>query len=63
MLVEVRNGNIERSLRLLKRKLTDEGVFKKLQEKRFYEKPSEAKRRMKRAAIARQRRADRDQRD
>lgn len=63
MKVEVRNGNMDRAIRLLKRKLVDEGVFKELQERRFYEKPSDRKRRLKRAAIARQRRSDREQRD
>jgi small subunit ribosomal protein S21 len=54
--VEVRNNNVDRALRVLKRKLIDEGVFKELQERRFYEKPSDKRRRLKRAAIARQRR-------
>jgi small subunit ribosomal protein S21 len=54
--VEVRNNNMDRALRVLKRKLIDEGVFRELQERRFYEKPSERRRRKKRAAIARQRR-------
>jgi small subunit ribosomal protein S21 len=56
--VEVRNNNVARAMKVLKRKLADEGVFKELQERRFYEKPSERKRRLKRAAIARQRRAE-----
>ena len=56
MRVEVRNGNMDRAIRVLKRKLTEEGVFKELQERRFYEKPSDRKRRLKRAAIARNRR-------
>lgn len=63
MKVEVRNGNMDRALRLLKRKLVDEGVFRELQERRFYEKPSDRKRREKRSAIARQRRSDRERRD
>jgi small subunit ribosomal protein S21 len=58
--VEVRNGNMERAIRLLKRKLTDEGVFKEIQERKFYEKPSDKKRRLKRGAISRQQRADRE---
>lgn len=58
MRVEVRNNNVARAMKVLKRKLADEGVFKELQERRFYEKPSERKRRLKRAAIARQRRAE-----
>jgi len=56
MRVEVRNNNVDRALRVLKRKLTEEGVFKELQARRFYEKPSEKRRRLKRAAIARNRR-------
>lgn len=63
MYVEVRNNNMERAIRLLKRKLADEGVFKTLQEKRFYEKPSDRKRRLKRSAISRHRRAERDRKD
>ena len=47
---------MDRALRVLKRKLIEEGVFKELQERRFYEKPSERKRRKKRAAIARNKR-------
>lgn len=58
MLVEVRNNNVDRAIRVLKRKLTEEGVFKELQERRAYEKPSDKKRRLKRAAISRQRKTD-----
>lgn len=56
MRVEVRNNNIERALQVLKRKLVDEGVFKELQERRHYEKPSDRKRREKRQAVARAKR-------
>ena len=60
MKVEVRNNNVDRAMQILKRKLIDEGVFKELQERRCYEKPSERKRRLKRAAIARERRRERE---
>jgi small subunit ribosomal protein S21 len=60
MKVEVRNNNVERAMQVLKRKLVDEGVFKELQERRFYEKPSDRKRRLKRAAVARERRRERE---
>ena len=63
MLVEVRNNNMDRAIRLLKRKLTEEGVFKEIQERRFYEKPSDRKRRLKRSAVARVRKADRERQD
>lgn len=56
MRVEVRNNNVDRALRALKRKLVEDGLFKEIQERRFYEKPSERKRRKKRAAIARHKR-------
>jgi small subunit ribosomal protein S21 len=56
MYVEVRNNNVDRALRVLKKKLADEGFFKELQSRRFYEKPSEKRRRKKRQAIARNRR-------
>lgn len=56
MKVDVRNNNVDRALRVLKRKLVEEGVFRELQERRFYEKKSDKRRRLKRAAIARQRR-------
>ena len=59
MKVDVRNNNVDRAIRVLKRKLTDEGVFRELQERRVYEKPSDKKRRLKRAAVARQRKSDR----
>lgn len=61
MRVEVKNNNIDRALQVLKRKLVAEGVFKTLQEKRFYEKPSDKKRRLKRAAVVRERRRERAQ--
>jgi small subunit ribosomal protein S21 len=61
MRVEVRNGNLNRALQLLKRKLIEEGVFREIQERRFYEKPSDKRRRLKRAAVVRERRRGRAQ--
>lgn len=58
MIIEVRNGNVDRAIKVLKRKLADDGMFRKLQEKQAYEKPSEKRRRVKRAGIVRQRKAD-----
>ena len=56
MYVEVRAGNMDRAIRLLKRKLADDGIFKELQTRRHYEKPSEKRRRKARAAVSRLRR-------
>jgi small subunit ribosomal protein S21 len=58
VIIEVRNGNVDRAIKVLKRKLADDGMFRKLQEKQAYEKPSEKRRRVKRAGIVRQRKAD-----
>ena len=37
--------NLEKAMRVLKRKLIREGLFKELKSRRFYEKPSERKKR------------------
>jgi small subunit ribosomal protein S21 len=58
MKIEVRNNNVDRALKVLKRKLTDEGVFKDMQKHRFYESKGTKRRRRKRAAIARARREE-----
>lgn len=57
MKVDVRNNNVERALKVMKRKLQEDGMFKELQERQFYEKPSERKRRRMRQAVSRQRKA------
>ena len=43
--VEVRKGNVEQAMRVLKRKVQKEGIVKELRERQSYEKPSEKKRR------------------
>ena len=57
MQVEVRNGNVDRAIRTLKRKLAEDGMFRELQERSRYEKPSDRRRRVKRASMVRQRKA------
>ena len=39
--IEVRNGNVEQAMRILKKKLLKEGVFQLLKMKQHYEKPSD----------------------
>jgi small subunit ribosomal protein S21 len=39
------NQNIEKAMKILKRKLIKEGLFKELKLRRYYEKPSERKKR------------------
>lgn len=45
--ISVGHNNLEKAMRVLKRKLIREGVFKELKSRRFYEKPSEKKKRKK----------------
>jgi small subunit ribosomal protein S21 len=57
--VTVDGGNIERAIRVLKRKMANEGIFRELKRRRFYEKPSERLKRKRRAAERRRRKAAR----
>ena len=49
----VRDNNVDQALKVLKKKLQREGVFRELKRQRFYEKPSERKAREKGEAIRR----------
>ena len=42
--VEVRGGNLEKALRVLKKKLQKEVILKKIKDKQYFSKPSEKKR-------------------
>ncbi len=55
MQVLVRENNIDQALRVLKKKMQREGVFRELKAKRFYEKPSEKRARQKNEAVRRAR--------
>jgi small subunit ribosomal protein S21 len=55
MEVIVRNNNIEGAIRALKRKLSQEGFFAEIKQRRFYDKPS-VQRKKKRAKAAKRRR-------
>ena len=50
--IQVRNGNVEQAMRVLKKKLQKDGLLKSLKDKQYYEKPSARKRRKKKEAIA-----------
>lgn len=59
----VGQNNLEKAMRVLKRKLIREGVFKELKSRRFYEKPSERrKRKNKEAQKKRRKEVDRARR-
>ena len=49
--VEVRKGNLEKAMRVLKKKETKEGIIKTLKQKQYYIKPSEIKREKKKEGI------------
>jgi len=51
--VEVRNGNIEGAIRLLSRRIKQEGIMRELRARSYYEKPSEKKRRKHAEAVSR----------
>ena len=55
MQVFVRDNNVDQALRILKKKLQREGVFRELKRKRFYEKPSQRAARERGEAVRRAR--------
>jgi len=55
--VYVQESNVDRAISALKRKMANEGVYKELKKRRFYEKPSEAKKRKHRDAERRRKKA------
>jgi len=57
--VFVRDNNVDQALRVLKKKMQREGVFREMKQRRSYEKPSERKTREKSEAIRRARKAAR----
>ena len=61
MQVLVRDNNVEQALRVLKKKLQREGVFREMKRAAFYEKPSEKAAREKSEAIRRARKLARKQ--
>ena len=61
MQVFVRDNNVDQALRVLKKKMQREGVFREMKQRRSYEKPSERKTREKAEAIRRARKLARKQ--
>ena len=59
--VFVRDNNVEQALKVLKRKMQREGVFREMKRRKAYEKPSERRTREKAEAIRRARKAARKQ--
>jgi small subunit ribosomal protein S21 len=59
--VLVRDNNVDQALRVLKKKMQREGVFREMKQRKAYEKPSERKAREHAEAVRRARKAARKQ--
>ncbi|MDR6289323.1 small subunit ribosomal protein S21 [Inquilinus ginsengisoli] len=57
MQVFVRDNNIDQALRVLKKRMQREGIFREMKQRRSYEKPSERRIREEAEAVRRQRKA------
>ena len=55
MQVTVRDNNVDQALKVLKKKMQREGLFREMRQRKFYEKPSEKRAREKGEAIRRAR--------
>lgn len=61
--VNVRDNNVDQALRVLKKKMQREGLFREMKLRRHYEKPSEKKAREESEAIRRCRKMERKRRE
>ncbi len=59
MQVHVRDNNVDQALRILKKKMQREGIFREMKLRRHFEKPSEKKAREKAEALRRSRKLQR----
>lgn len=57
MEIRVEGKDVEKAIRVLKRKVQRDGIFRELKNRRFYEKPSLKKKRKKREALKRKRKS------
>ena len=61
--ITIRNNDVEQGLRVLKKKLQREGIYKELKRRKHYEKPSEIRARKENEAVRRHRKLERKRRD
>jgi len=57
--VTVRDNNVDQALKVLKKKMQREGIFREMKLRRHYEKPSEKKARERAEAVRRHRKLER----
>lgn len=55
MTILVRNGNVDKALRIFKRKISDDNKLFDYRSKEFFEKPSQKRKRKKASAVVRER--------
>jgi small subunit ribosomal protein S21 len=53
--VDVRDNNVDQALRVLKKKMQREGIYREMKERRNFEKPSSYRKRKKAEAVRRAR--------
>jgi len=61
--VTVRDGNVEKAIRVLKKKVMQAGIFQELRERQFYESRGTKRRKAKAASIRRYKRKMQKQKD
>ncbi|MBL4588971.1 MAG: 30S ribosomal protein S21 [Alphaproteobacteria bacterium] len=61
--VNVRENNIEQALRVLKKKMQREGIFREMKQRKDFEKPTEKRKRQKAEAVRRWHKVQRKLRD
>jgi len=61
--VSVRDNNVDQALKVLKKKMQREGLFREMKLRRHYEKPSEKKAREQSEAVRRSRKMDRKRKE
>jgi len=61
--VQVRDNNVDQALKVLKKKMQREGIFREMKLRRDFEKPSQKKKREKAEAVRRWRKLERKKRD
>ncbi len=63
VMVTVRDNNVEQALRVLKKKMQREGIFREMKMRKDFEKPSEKRKREKAESVRRARKLARKKRD
>lgn len=61
--VSVRDNNVDQALKVLKKKMQREGIFREMKLRRHYEKPSEKKAREQSESVRRSRKMDRKRKE